>query len=219
MDGKTICDEEGVLYPAAPETLRIGVNSCGATTAQSRFAGLMLEAKSAASLDVLPALTPHLGQAGAVGLQVRFPAARPGVTEPLVTTGVTGAGDILSVRYLDASHVSFGFDHWGIGAITGPPVEIDYHGEHRLALTMDALYAGGRAPGSFSGVVRVLLDGAVVLDGSSPCHPTRLDEIRIGRNPLGGSTSGPAFTGRILAVERKPPDQLLSLPGARAGAR
>ncbi len=219
MDGKTVCDEEGVLYPAAPETICIGVNSCGATTAQARFAGLVLEAKSAASLEVLPALRPSSAEAGAVGLEVQFPTASPGAAEPLVATGVAGAGDILYVRYLDASHVSFGFDHWGVGGITGPPVEIDFRREHRLALTMDALYPGGRSPVPFSGVVRVLLDGAVVLDGSSPCHTTRLDEIRIGRNPLGGSTSGPAFTGRIVAQERKPPDQLFPLPRARAGIR
>ena len=211
MDGKTVFNEDALFFPAAPETIQVGVNRFGATTAQLRFTGLVLASGSAASLQVLPPLQ-RSGETGAVGLELAFPNGVPGSAEPLVATGVSGAGDIIYVRYIDASHVSFGFDHWGTPGLTGPPVEIDYSQKHRLALTMDALYPGGAAPSPYSGVVRVVLDGATVLDGNSSCFPTHLYEIRIGKNPLGSSTSGAAFTGRILSVVRKPPSQLLPLP-------
>jgi hypothetical protein len=87
---------------------------------------------------------------------------------------------------------------------------MDYSQNHQLEITMDSLYPPGLSPRPFSGRVRVVLDGATVLDGFSPCYPTHLYEIRIGKNPLGSSTSGPTFTGLVVSESRRNPATLPS---------
>ena len=207
MDGATVFNEDGLFYPAAPESIAIGVNRFATTTALAGFSGLVLATQQTADLAGLPALR-RSGETGVVELQLTFPDNVPNSAEPLVVTGVTGAGDMIYVRYLDGAHVSFGFDHWGTGGFTGAPVEIDYAQNHRLEITMDSLYPAELVPRPFGGRVRVVLDGATVLDGSSLTFPTRLFEIRIGKNPLGSSTSGAIFTGLIVTEARKNPATL-----------
>jgi hypothetical protein len=143
------------------------------------------------------------GSYGAVEMSVDFPYGVIGTQEPLVVTGVTGAGDFVYVRYADANHVVIGFDHWGIGGIVGKPFEVDYGQTHRLVISFQALYPPGSVLHN-SDLVRVLLDGKTALEGRFVCHPSAEDRVRIGTNPIGGSTCGPAFSGRILSVERFP---------------
>lgn len=120
-----------------------------------------------------------------------------------MVTGLTGAGDFVYVRYVDATHVAFGFDHWGIGGLKGGPVEVDYARTHRVAITFQSLYPGDSASHK-SDLVRVAVDGRAALEGNFVCHPSRADQITIGRNLIGGSTCGSIFLGRILSVERFP---------------
>ena len=136
-------------------------------------------------------------------MQVLFPEHALGTAEPLVVTGVTGAGDMLYVNYVDANHVSFGFDHWAVSSLSGPVVTVDYGRPHRLEIAMASLYPPGEA-GAWTRRVRVKLDGVGVLDGISACHPSRIEEIQIGKNLIGGSSCGPAFTGGILSLARVP---------------
>ncbi len=207
MDGAAVFDEEALFYPAAPESVLIGRDPAAPSADLAHFTGLVLAEGSAHDLAALPPVD-RAGETGAVQLQVMFPEGMSGSTEPLVTTGVSGAGDIVFVHYLDPTHLSFGFHHWGISTLNGAPLEIDYSRPHRLEITLDSLYPSRLAPRPFSGRLRVLLDGTVVLDGSAECFPSAPYEIRLGANPLGGSVSDPAFTGKILSVERKAPGQL-----------
>jgi hypothetical protein len=137
-----------------------------------------------------------------VRVVIAFPQNMTGQVEPLVTTGATGAGDFLYVRYVDAHHVRFGLDHWMFGGEESEPIELNYDLPHRLELLMDAL----RPPDQpRTGQVRVRINGRVVLDTRSPSHPAGPEQIWIGRNPIGGSTTSERFTGRILLLRRGEP--------------
>ncbi len=199
FDGKVVLNLEQNFYPAAPDSAVIGFNAHRASTATQRFSGRVVSARSV-ELASLPPLILD-GERGAVEMTVAFPTHVMGVTDPLVVTGLTGAGNIIYVRYLDAKHVSFGFDHWGIGAINGAPVEIDYGQSHRLEVTMGSLYAPGVRE-ELRTLIRVKLDGKTVLEGKSPTHPSTPGQIRLLENLIGGSTCGPVFNGRMIPVER-----------------
>jgi len=84
-------------------------------------------AKFSGSVTILPVPEANGRGSGAAQLKLWFPAGRPpGLQEPLVATGVTGAGDIVYVRYVDDRRdPAFGFDHWGVGGTMSAPVEID----------------------------------------------------------------------------------------------
>lgn len=204
FDGTPALDEVWLFYPADPASLEIGENPHGASTALPRFTGRVLTAHPAGDFGSLPERRP-VGQAGPVRMRVAFPGNVPGTAEPLVVTGRVEAGDLLYVRYVDGTHVAFGFDHWGVGGLSGPVTRVDFGKPHLIELTMDSLYPPDWRRRPPPGLVRVVLDGLTVLEGNSPCYPSSVDEISVGRNPLGGSTAGPAFTGRVLTVERGSP--------------
>ena len=183
----------------------------------TRFTGQILAAGSARDFAALPP-AERGGETGAVELEVRFPDGMSGSTEPLVVTGMSGAGDLLYVHYVDPTHVAFGFHHWGISTLTGVPIEIDYSQPHRIEATMDSLYPAASGGRPFSGRLRVALDGVIALEGAAECFPSAPYEIRLGSNPLGGSVSDAAFTGKILSVERKPPTDLAPAAWSGRGA-
>lgn len=200
MDGKVVFNELANFSPAAPESVRLGRNPFASTAVADRFSGRIWSAGQPDDAPALPVLR-STGQYGAVDLRVMFPDSALGSTEPVVVTGATGIGDLLYVKYLDSGHISFGFDHWGVGGLSGPPVDVDLGLPHHLEVAMSSLFPpGGAGPWTHRVVVR--MDGATVLEGVSDCHPSWPDQIEIGRNSIGGSTCGPIFTGRILAIER-----------------
>jgi hypothetical protein len=77
---------------------------------------------------------------------------------------------------------------------------------------MDALYAPSE-PGTNAapGRVAIWLDGRRVLSGPSACHPTTPEQIILGYNLIGGSTTGPVFRGAILEVQTVTPAELARL--------
>jgi hypothetical protein len=199
FDGKTLLNLQQVFYPSTPQTAIVGYNAYDSSEAGREFSGRVVGTRQV-SVDTLPPLSKD-GSYGAVDMSVNFPYYRSGTQEPLVVTGVEGAGDLIYVRYVDPSHVMFGFDHWGIGGIQGDPIEIDYGQTHRLKISFKSLYP----PGSFqheSDAVSVIMDGKPALAGKFACHPSSADRIKIGANPIGASTCGPVFSGRILSVDR-----------------
>jgi len=200
FDGRTVLNVDQDFFPGSPETTVVGLNAYGSSAASHQFTGIVSGVR-----QVGPDAIPNLVRSGfgAVEMSVVFPSWVPGTQEPLVVTGLTGAGDFVYVRYVDATHVAFGFDHWGIGGLKGGPVEVDYARTHRVAITFQSLYPGDSASHK-SDLVRVAVDGRAALEGNFVCHPSRADQITIGRNLIGGSTCGSIFLGRILSVERFP---------------
>lgn len=199
FDGRPVLNLEQIFYAAPPESAVVGYNLAHSSVAIQRFSGRIISSRTG-DFATLPILKQE-GEYGPVDMAVVFPTHVMGVADPLVVTGDTGAGDMLYVRYVDNGRVVFGFDHWGIGGMTSQPVPIDYGRPHRLELTMGSLYAGGGS-GALRTLVRIRLDGKTVMEGQSPCHPSAAAKIRLGKNPIGGSTCGPVFNGKIISVSR-----------------
>jgi hypothetical protein len=199
FDGKVLLNAEQVFYPGIPGTTHVAVNPYVATTAGRRFEG-QVEGFSQVGFAALPPLLAD-GTYGQVELTLKFPTNAYGTHEPLVVSGISGAGDLLYVDYIDSSHISIGLDHWGFRGLNGAPIEIDYADPHQLSLTMGSLHPPGSDP-DLTTRVRVTIDGQTALEGQMRCHPSAPSMIRIGRNPIGGSTCGPTFTGQMLSVRR-----------------
>jgi hypothetical protein len=154
-------------------------------------------------LDTLPPPPKNTGAYGAIEMSVQFPPNMLGRSDPLVVTGITGAGDFVYIKYVDLGHVIIGYDHWGVGGAScvSEPIEVSYNDVHRIAISMDSLYPP-EVRSHMPGTLRVSLDGDDVLEAPRHCYPSRAEDITVGRNDIGGSTCGQEFTGRILSVER-----------------
>ena len=200
FDGKVALNQEQVFYPASPSSVRLGRNALVPDVVLPTFSG-RIESVNSFGFEALP--DPGLlRQYGAVDMTVLFARGAQGAAEPLVVTGVAGAGNFIYLRYLEGDKMIFGFDHWGIGGIVGKPVVVDTWKPHRLRMTMGSLYPPGENVGEWRTRVKVWLDDTVVLEGDYACHPSARMEVRVGENAIGGSTCGPKFSGQIQRLER-----------------
>jgi len=157
-----------------------------------------------------------------------FPADRVHLVEPLVTSGRTGAGDFIFVRYEDEGHVSIGVDHWGVGAQISTPAAVDYRRPHELVIVAgnlmppdgSAAYRGRSDGARLRGSLRVILDGVTVLSAPQEFHATRPEEIVFGINLIGGSTVLPGFSGEALSLESASPEAIgAALPPSSSAGR
>lgn len=150
---------------------------------------------------------------GAIKLRVVLPQGRTDAREPLLVSGRVGEGDFLAVQYVDARHVQFLFDHWGAVLSTSAPVAIDYTQPHDIVI--DLGFAHEPRDSLTETALRetdlvVQVDGQEVWRHRTPFYNVPREELALARNPIGGSTCGERFTGRVLGAE---------VVGAEGGAR
>lgn len=135
----------------------------------------------------------------AVALDVRFPAGRAGLVEPLLVTGRTGAADAVLVTYVDAGHVQFSWDHWGAGGPRSEVLPVDYQAVHHLELAVGSLRPARPAvpDGPPATELRVRLDGDTGFRAQGTFYPAGPGDPVIGANRLGLTSAQPAFTGSV----------------------
>ena len=230
LDGRTVLAVKG-KFEATPRVAGVlGRNVIGGALATGNFSGKIGDANSVSadvafsaateSRALLVAGADHQREEaeypGPVRIWLRFPRNLTGRNEPLVVTGVTGKGDFIYVRYEDARHIRIGLDHWLVGGPLSEPVEIDYGLPHELTISMGSLLVPPNPQRTDSLAVArlrthglVQLDGKTIIAGVSAFHPTKPEQITLGANRIGGSTSESLFYGDILLAERVAPDEVV----------
>jgi hypothetical protein len=127
-------------------------------------------------------------------------------------TGVEQAGDFIFMQTGDDGRVRFGFDHWGGGGAHGDWLPADPASLHTVEISLGSLFPLpghvllSRYPADevtrLKRQVLVLFDGAVALESDAPAYAASPYDVYVGQNPIGGSSCGYAFSGRIVSVER-----------------
>lgn len=211
LDGREVFQTRLALAEADPHTVEIGNNSVGMPGSGGRFGGSIMDIRrlpvpTAADWAKAPVLV------GPVRMRVVFPAGQAGRSEPLITTGRAGAGDVVFVTYIDARTVRFSLDHGSGELLTSGPVPIDYAAVHDLEFDLGSFYpAEGLGPLSRFAVAKIdqrrkrlqlRIDGQKVWNVPAEFHPAMASEISVGRNPIGAVTCAPAFSGLITEVVR-----------------
>jgi hypothetical protein len=136
-----------------------------------------------------------------VRIALSFPAREAGTQEPLVSAGDVGRGDFVFVEYLAAQRVRFGFDHWGKPTRYSEPVTIRASEPTVVEILLGSFSRELKAQRESVGPVRVIVDGRVVWQFSTKLYPIEPEDVFVGQNPIGGSSSGLTFTGSISSVE------------------
>ena len=142
---------------------------------------------------------------GPVVMLVRFGNQTPSHTrrEPLLTTGITGGGDIVYVEYPRGNKVIFGLDHWGVGGAQSKPIEIDPDKFYEVEMTLGSLYPETSLNKDLFNTFKVKLNGRTVIETESfSIYKTTEEQILIGENKIGGTYSIPKFTGEIKNIAR-----------------
>jgi len=227
--GRTVLLAKGDFSPSQAPAV-VGHNPVGGAFARPHLLGGVTDVKAAtwnAALDAAVApgslITQDVGASsdapefpGPLRLRVMFPGGGAGHNEPLLVTGVTGAGDLVYVRYVDDRHLRIGFDHWLVGGPLSEPIECDVTLPHEVVVSLGSLLppprAGSPDAPEMAALRRrcvVMLDGKVVIACDTAFHPTTIAQLTLFTNKIGGSTANPVFTGSVIRVERVPLAEIL----------
>ncbi len=149
---------------------------------------------------------------GPLTLSFTTPVGVTGVIEPLLSTGITGAGDFVIIKYEDTDTILIGFDHWGVGGPWSDPIKIDPTLSQDLTISLgnlwppldDPLYEDHPEWVEMKDRVVIWLNGARVLDGPLQTHPITPATIVPWANLIGGSSSIMRFSGRRINVRLAP---------------
>lgn len=149
---------------------------------------------------------------GTLKLRLKFARQKLSGSEPLLSTGVPEAGDFVYALYPDQNHLRIGLDHWFHGGDLSAPIAIDYDHVYELEISIGSLYPGPDHPlfsdadpaavRRLKSTLTIKLDQQVVLQGPMTCYEAHPQQVFVGANPIKGTSSGPAFSGEILSIER-----------------
>jgi peptidoglycan/LPS O-acetylase OafA/YrhL len=155
-----------------------------------------------------PGRAEYAGWSGPLRLELELPASVGGPAGPLVVTGIAGQADLLGVIRVDATHVRLTFDHWGAYSLTSPTLLVGAGPNHAIEIFFGSLlppiptgYYGNHAallPWTRRLLVRI--DGQVAFDRAAEAFPSASNEIVVGYNGLGGSTTGEILSAPIHSI-------------------
>ena len=187
--------------PTLPMLFWGGLNQSTQNAVTTRFTGPELS---------FPPAHDETPRPGPVVLLLSFPGDRTGQAEPLLITGRAGAADALYVTYLEGGQLQLGVDHWGVGTTLSSPIAFTPDELYHLEVHLGSLYPGTddtswvelpeAARQHRKQTIEVRLNGEVVWSAPLTTHPAQVGELAVGRNDIGVSSCGPAFTGRIHRV-------------------
>lgn len=213
IDGRDVYEVPAHFFPSKPRQVRVGSTPHLLAYSRPDFSGQVI-ATSRRPIAPLPKAQTDGPEYGAVRLVLRFPDNKPGVTEPLLVTGVQSAGDIVYVRYENNWQIRLGLDHWGHPGSLSGWLPIDYSVNHVVEIQMGALFPPpghvllSRLPPDeiprLKNRIRVVLDGEVVLDAEQPTYDSSPYDVVVGRNAIGGSSCVYGFSGEIKSTTRLP---------------
>lgn len=205
IDGALVLASYADFYDSSPESILTGRNPSLVDVAKASFPGDISVASR------LPFPRKPQGRylatgTGAVAIKLRFAAGRVGATEPLLSTGKSGHGDLVYVTYLQNSKVVFGLHHWG-QTYCSQPVPLGTETSHSITIISRSLTNAETGPALFE----IIFDSQSVLALNAQTYDSSPDDVYVGINAIGSTVCGGMFSGTVLDVRPVSPPNI-SLP-------
>ena len=224
LNGEVALFAQARMEPVRGDQVLFGANIPASSAAAPFFRGEIESIKALGFEDIPVALNALAGPVsklalpnwdgfpGPLQMEITFGNGLPGESQPILTTGVIGAGDFVFIRYEDGGRARICLDHWGRGLTASEPFAVEPGRTHALTLCFGALLPQASRPFYQSHPelllltrqARVELDGRRILDAPYESHPNRPEWITLGANFIGGSSTGSAFLGTVSKVRRAP---------------
>lgn len=151
---------------------------------------------------------PH----GMIRMKLKIAPGRAGLTEPVLSIGTAGNGDLFFLRYLTERRLLLGMESVGAKVVLSDPIEFEPGREYELELFSGSLMEPVEAarPSTPSDLRRLYLhnlvnarwDGREVLHAVIPRHLVKADQVAVGVNQVRSDSAGTAFLGEISDVTR-----------------
>lgn len=201
-DGTLLLDGTAPLHPTAPEQISIGHNFIGASTATTQLSAeivsfrRILYPKPGAVFDEPP---------GALRLGLLPVSSLPvGYSEPLLSSGPPGKGDLLFLRNDGEGRLRLGLDHWGSGALLSAPIAPDATRQLELVVAMGPfLRPEKKSPVIPPNIHKLFVrcNGQIVFNRWVPFHPSDIRELVLGENHAASTTVAPGLSSEMLLAE------------------
>lgn len=192
LNGRTVLHVVVDCYDASDWQPSIGTSGTNRPGFKEDFSGQIRGWRRIAPLE--PDFTEQ--QTGILHLLLRLPAFTGPRSEPLLSTGEPGRGDLIYIRYIDPHHYQIGHDRWGYGGSLSPVISYDPNVPIDLDISCPPL------TGDAEMRLVINLNGHPIIDVDEPFHPSRPTQIAVGWNQIGASTAEERFTGVIEIQER-----------------
>jgi hypothetical protein len=196
LDGATILRASSAFYPSDAWQTSIG-STPDPGRMEPAFSGSIANV-SRLGIPSRGGLASGLGT-GPVRLVARFPEFKAIVGQPLVSTGVAGAGDLVYVFYLAPGKARFGHDCWNYGLFETQPVLFDPSEDQVIEVDLDSLHP---PPNGGVHTFRLRFNGREVASAEGLANPSTPEEVAFGYNEIGASTAEVLFSGPKLEPER-----------------
>ena len=202
FDGTTVIRTQQPFYDSSPGLLDFG-RAPGRP--ERSFSGRLYDIKRQPMLDT--AGLKALAEAGVWQFDLTLPPPENLSGQPVLSSGVTGRGNMLYLHNLPDGTFQFGVDFWGIGARFSPPLARTSADSRLLEIFVGPQVARG-GPRLFPGLdvralqagpplLRVWLDGQLVWTTELIAHADTYDFVGVGTNTQRFSTTEPVFAGRL----------------------
>lgn len=132
---------------------------------------------------------------GPIRITLRFPEFSAIYGEPLISTGRSGAGDLVYVTYLAPGIVRFGHDCWNHGSVETAPVTFDPSREQTVDVDMGSISTGPKDRADGDSLFRLRFNGQLLASMYRPFHPSESADVAFGYNAIHASTAAASFTG------------------------
>lgn len=230
FDGATILDRSVDYYPNDYYHTRVGA-AIAAKAGETPFSGELLNVRHGPM--PLPSQVASVSLQGPIRITLRFPDFAAVYGEPLVSTGRSGAGDLVYVTYLGPGLVRFGHDCWNFGPAETRTVSFNPLEEQTVDVDMGSLRPGQPATADGRTLFQLRFNGQLLASTYRPFHPSVPVDVAFGFNAIRASTasasfSGPEFRTKPIAPFAPPPPVVAAggpvrmtvrFPTARTGAR
>jgi hypothetical protein len=207
VDNRVVIDTAQQFYPAFGHRPSVGKAAADQAAFGREFSGEIL------GVETMPKdwhSPPQEMPVGPLVISLVFPSAGSGAREPLVSSGFTGKGDVLSVDYPDPRHIIFSLDHWGAGGPVSGPIPIKPGLPQTLEVRFGSFFPISARPHDIpesrwtdeGTKLTVSLDGTRVFEARTPFYAAPAETVVVGRNAIGASGCAAQFGGQIISVRR-----------------
>jgi len=209
VDGVTVIRTRQPSYDSSPGLLTFG-RAPGRP--ERSFSGRLYDMRREPVPDLARLNT--WAETGVWRFEFELPPAENLDAQPVLSSGVTGRGNMLYLHNLPDGTFRFGMDFWGLGAQFSPPLARPAGGPHVLEIFVGPQVAR-RAAEAFPGLnigdlpsapprLAVWLDGRLVWSTPVIAHADSYDFTGAGTNTQGFSTTGPAYAGHLRVLPSPP---------------
>jgi hypothetical protein len=141
-------------------------------------------------------------QGGPVILKLQFPPFVATFAQPLLSTGIRGAGDIVYVFYEGPNRVRFAHDCWSRALVETESVYYDPSLQQIVEIDLPNFNPRILNPLDGSGHLRIRFNGRILYDKPRPSHPFAPGEFYLGHNAINSSSAEHNFNGMRFEYQR-----------------